>query len=262
MTIAADRLALVTGGASGFGLAIAERLRAAGARVAILDRNAARLAAATEHLGHGTLGIEGDVTSPSQVAAAVERCVDEFGGLDTLVVSAGVIHVKDLADVTEDDWDTVLDVNLKGAFFTMQAAAPAMRASGRGRIVSIGSDVSKRGCPGIVAYVASKFGLVGITESLAAVLAPDQVTVNCVCPVGCPTTEMGKAMAAWKSQHSGKTVEEVLAAAAAGIPLGRNASEADVAGTAMFLISDEAAFVTGVAIDVDGGAHAMFIPGV
>jgi meso-butanediol dehydrogenase/(S,S)-butanediol dehydrogenase/diacetyl reductase len=262
MTIAADRLALVTGGASGFGFAIAERLQAEGARIALLDRDASRLAAAVDRLGEGTIGIEADVTSPSEVDAAARRCVDELGGLDTLVVSAGVIHVKDLADVTEKDWDTVLDVNLKGAFFTMQAAAPALRASGRGRIVSIGSDVSKRGCPGIVAYVASKFALVGVTESLAAELAPDQVTVNCICPVGCPTTEMGKALAAWKAQHSGRTVEQVVAAAAAGIPLGRNATEADVAGAAMFLISDEAAFVTGVAIDVDGGAHAMFIPGV
>jgi meso-butanediol dehydrogenase/(S,S)-butanediol dehydrogenase/diacetyl reductase len=262
MTIAPHRLALVTGGASGFGLTIAGRLGDAGARVALLDRDGARLTAAAERLGPGTIAIEADVSCAPQVAAAVERSVRELGGLDTLVVSAGVIHVKDLADVTEQDWDTVLDVNLKGAFLTMQAAAPALRASGRGRIVSIGSDVSKRGCPGIVAYVASKFGLVGITESLAAELARDQVTVNCVCPVGCPTTEMGKALAAWKAQHSGQTVEEVLAAAAAGIPLGRNASEADVAGTAMFLISDDAAFVTGVAIDVDGGAHAMFIPGV
>ena len=262
MTIAADRLALVTGGASGFGLAIAERLRDAGSRVALLDRDAGRLAAAAQQLGNDTLALEADVTSPEQVAAAVQRCVAELGGLDTLVVSAGVIHVKDLADVTEEDWDTVLDVNLKGAFFTMQAAAPALRESGRGRIVSIGSDVSKRGCPGIVAYVASKFALVGVTESLAAELAPDQVTVNCVCPVGCPTTAMGQMLAEWKSRHSGKTVAEVVAAAAAGIPLGRNATEADVAGTAMFLVSDEAAFITGVAIDVDGGAHAMFIPGV
>jgi NAD(P)-dependent dehydrogenase (short-subunit alcohol dehydrogenase family) len=261
MTIAPDRRALVTGGAAGFGLAIAERLVTEGARVALFDRHGGRLASAIEQLGESAIGIEGDVRSPSEIAAAVERCVTELGGLDTLVVSAGVIHVKDLADVTEEDWDTLLDINLKGAFFTIQAAAPALRASGRGRVVSIGSDVSKRGCSGIVAYVASKFGLVGITESLAAELAPDQVTVNCVCPVGCPTTEMGKALAEWKAQHSGRTVEEVVAIAAAGIPLGRNATEADVAGTTMFLISDEAAFVTGVAIDVDGGSHAMFIPG-
>jgi meso-butanediol dehydrogenase/(S,S)-butanediol dehydrogenase/diacetyl reductase len=262
MTIAAERLALVTGGASGFGLTIAERLVAAGARVALFDRDGSRLADARERLGPETVAIEGDVRSPEQLEAAVGRCARELGGLDTLVVSAGVIHVMDLADVTEDDWDTVLDVNLKGAFFAIRAAAPALRASGRGRVVSIGSDVSKRGCPGIVAYVASKFGLVGITESLAAELAGDQVTVNCVCPVGCPTTEMGRALALWKAEHSGRTVEEVVAAAAAGIPLGRNATEADVAGAAMFLISDEAAFVTGVALDVDGGSHAMFIPGV
>jgi NAD(P)-dependent dehydrogenase (short-subunit alcohol dehydrogenase family) len=251
----------VTGGGAGFGLAIGRRLRAAGARVALVDRDASRLERAAAELGADTLTIEADVTSRAAVERAVSRCTEALGGLDTLVVSAGVIHVKDLGEVSEADWDRTLDVNLKGAFLTMQAAAPALRASGRGRIVAIGSDASKRGFGGIAAYCASKFGLVGLVESVAAELAPEQVTVNCVCPVGCPTTEMGRALVEWKSRHTGRPVEEVLAAAARANPLGRTATEEDVASAVLYFVSEAGGFLTGVALDVDGGASLGFIPG-
>ncbi|MDX6401327.1 MAG: meso-butanediol dehydrogenase / (S,S)-butanediol dehydrogenase / diacetyl reductase [Gaiellaceae bacterium] len=258
---AGPRTALITGGASGFGLAIARALVRQGANVAIFDLRADALEVASGELGGAVLAVRGDVTRASEVRAAVDRCVETFGGLDTLVVSAGVIHIKELHEVTEADWDRTLDVNLKGAFLSAQAAAPALRASGRGRIVSIGSDASKRGADRILAYSASKFGLVGLTHSLAAELAVDQVTVNCVCPVGCPTTGMGQQVADWKSAHAGLSAEQVVAAAARTNPLGRNATENDVAGTVMFLISDAASFITGVALDVDGGAHVGFLPG-
>ena len=257
-----DRAALITGGASGFGLAVARALEARGSRVAIADNSPAHLATAREALGPDALSLQTDVTSPDEVRAAVSACVERFGGLDTLVTSAGVIHIADLEDVAESAWDLTLDVNLKGSFLAAQAAAPALRKSGRGRIVAVGSDASKRGFPGIQAYCASKFGLVGLVESLAMELAPDQVTVNCVCPVGCPTTEMGKAVAAWKASHSDLSTEEVIAAAARTNPLGRNATEEDVVGTILFLLSEEASFLTGLAIDVDGGAHLGAMPGV
>ena len=232
-----------------------------GANVAIFDLSASGLEDASGELAGGVLAIRGDVTRAGDLRAAVDRCIETFGALDTLVVSAGVIHIKELHEVTEADWDSTLDVNLKGAFLSAQAAAPALRASGRGRIVSIGSDASKRGFAGILAYSASKFGLVGLTHSLAAELAADQVTVNCVCPVGCPTTGMGQQVADWKSVHAGLSPDQVVAAAARANPLGRNASEEDVAGTVLFLISDAASFITGVALDVDGGAHVGFLPG-
>jgi meso-butanediol dehydrogenase / (S,S)-butanediol dehydrogenase / diacetyl reductase len=260
--IAPERRALVTGGASGFGLAIARGLLEHGARVAILDVSQPALDAAASELGDGVLALQADVRSQPTLRAAVERCQAEFAGLDTLVICAGVIYLKPLADVTEEDWDRVIDVNLKGAFLTAQAAAPALSSSGRGRVVSIGSDVSKRGCNYLHAYTASKFGLVGLTESLAAELAPDGVTVNCVCPVGCPTTGMGQQVAAWKSSKSGRPAEEVIAAAGRTNPLGRNATEDDIANTALFLISEGASFLTGLAIDVDGGSHIGFLPGM
>src|SRR5439155_661735 len=165
-----------------------------------------------ERLGDGVLPLQADVRSADAVRVAVARAAREFGGLDTLVNSAGVIHIKPLDEVTEPDWDLTVDVNLKGAFLTAQAAAPHLRESGRGRIVSIASDAGKRGFAWIQAYCASKFGLVGLTESLAVELAPDQVTVNCVCPVGCPTTEMGKGVLAWKVETRSRSVSGLTCA--------------------------------------------------
>jgi NAD(P)-dependent dehydrogenase (short-subunit alcohol dehydrogenase family) len=262
MTIAPGRKALVTGGGAGFGFEIARRLAAEGAQVALLDVDRERVEDAARRLGGGALPLEADVRSPGQVREAVERAAGELGGLDTLVNSAGVIHLKPLGEVGEDDWDLTLDVNLKGAFLVSQAAAPHLRASGRGRVVSIASDAGKRGFDSLQAYCASKFGLVGLTESLAVELAPDDVTANAVCPVGCPTTEMGKGVLAWKVSTTGQSPDEIAAAAARTNPLGRNATETDVADAVLFFCSDEASFLTGVALDVDGGAHLGFMPGV
>jgi meso-butanediol dehydrogenase/(S,S)-butanediol dehydrogenase/diacetyl reductase len=263
MTIARDRLALVTGGASGFGLAIARSLVDEGARVAVLDVNEQSLEDAAAELGEGALALRADVRSPEAVQKAVAAAVEAFGGLDTVAVSAGVVHLKPIEEVSEADWDLTLDVNLKGAFLTLQAAAPYLRRSGRGRVVAIASDAGKRGFPFTQAYCASKFGLIGLIESFAVETAGDQVTANCVCPVGCPTTGMGEQVLAWKVSHGdGRSPVEILEAAARTNPLGRNATEADIASATMFFISEEASFLTGVALDVDGGAHVGALPGV
>ncbi|MFN8623771.1 MAG: SDR family NAD(P)-dependent oxidoreductase [Chloroflexota bacterium] len=263
MSIAAGRRALITGGASGFGLEIARRLVAAGAQVAIADASTEAIAAARAELGDAVLAIPCDVRSPALVAGAVAAAVERFGGLDTLVVSAGVIHIKPLGDVSEQDWDLTLDVNLKGAFLAMQAAAPHLvdAGPGRGRIVAISSDAGRRGFAWITAYTASKFGLVGLVESVAVELAPHGVTVNAVCPVGAPGTGMGRQVLDWKVNATGRTPDEIQAAAARTNPLGRNATPEDVAAAVLWFLDDAAAFLTGVALDVDGGAHLGFLPG-
>jgi meso-butanediol dehydrogenase / (S,S)-butanediol dehydrogenase / diacetyl reductase len=258
--IGSQRKALVTGGASGFGFAVARALADQGARVVIADVNADQLESAQANDSR-LVAKQLDVTHTEAVRDAVAQAEKELGGIDTLVTCAGVIHVKPLADVTEADWDRTLDVNLKGTFLVSQAAAPALRASGRGRIVAIASDAARRGYPWIQAYCASKFGLVGLCESLAVELAADQVTVNCVCPCACPTTGMGQGLTAWKVEVTGKSEEEVLASIAASQPLGRYAREDDVVAAILFFLSDEASFLTGVSLDVDGGEHLGYIPG-
>lgn len=255
------RRAFVTGGASGFGAAIARRLVDDGDQVALLDVSEAALAATAAELGRAASAHACDVRDKDAVVAAVKTAAVHMGGLDTLVLSAGIIHVASLGDVSEAEWDRTLDVNLKGAFLVIQAAAPYLTVSGRGRVVAISSDAGRRGFPGIAAYCASKFGLIGLVESVAVELAPRGVTVNALCPVGAPTTGMGQQVLAWKMRTTGRSADEVTAAAAATNPLGRNATEADVVAVARFLISDEASFLTGLSLDVDGGAHLGFLPG-
>jgi meso-butanediol dehydrogenase/(S,S)-butanediol dehydrogenase/diacetyl reductase len=261
LAVKPDRKALVTGGASGFGFAIARALADAGARVALLDADEDQLDRSVSQLDGGTIGLRADVTSSAEVRRAVDAVGARLGGLDTLVVSAGVIHYDALAEVTEADWDHTLAVNLKGAFLVIQAAEPLLRESGRGRVVTISSDAGRRGAPYIAAYTASKFGLVGLTESLAAELATDGITVNCVCPVGCPGTDMGEAVLAWKVERSGRTPDQVLAGAAALNAVGRNAAVDDVVTSVMFFLAESASFLTGVSLDVDGGAHLGVVPG-
>jgi NAD(P)-dependent dehydrogenase (short-subunit alcohol dehydrogenase family) len=262
MKVAEDRKALITGGASGFGREIARTLHAAGAAAAVVDLDAERAEETAAELGDGAIGIGADVRSAADVRAAVDRAVEGFGGLDTLVVSAGVFHMGDLDEVSEEDWDRTLDVNLKGAFLATQAAMPYLRASGRGRVVMISSDAGKRGFAALAPYTASKFGLNGLMESVAAEVAADNVTVNTLCPVGCPTTGMGQEVLAEKIKLTGDSPEAIMARAAATNPLGRNVVETDVADAVLFLVSEHSSFITGVALDVDGGASLGSVPGV
>ena len=249
------RRALVTGGASGFGLGVARALLEDGASVAIGDVHRGRLDAAAESLGRGerVLPIELDVTSGESVRAAVAACEDAFGGLDALVNSAGVIRFTPLDEITEAEWDLVVGVDLKGVFLCCQAAAPLLRKSGRGRIVNLSSDAGKVGFPRISTYVTAKHGVIGLTKALAAELAPDRVTVNCICPVGTPETTMGQDVLAAKIATTGATAEQIMANTAANVPIGRNSTTADVVNAVMFLLSDASDFITGTSIDVDGG---------
>ena len=263
MTVEQPMRALITGGASGFGLAVTRALLAQGYKVAIGDIVADRLEEAAKDLDSpGLITVGMDVTSPASAAAAAETCVREFGGLDALVNSAGVITLNPLAEISEQEWDHVIDVDLKGTFLCCQAAAPLICRSPRGRIVNIGSDAAKLGIPLVPHYCAAKAGVAGLTRSLASELASHGVTVNCVCPVGVSTTTMGQELLDWKSEKSGMTSRQVLASTAADIPLKRNATEADIVNAVLFFLSEESGFLTGSSLDVDGGLLSTIpVPG-
>lgn len=246
------RRALITGGANGFGLATAAALLARGDRVTIADVDRRRLDAVRGSFPDAH-AVEIDVTQPPSVRQAVAASAAAHGGLDHLINCAGVIHLAPLAEISEEDWDRTIDVDLKGTFLCSQAAAPHLAKSGRGRIVNIGSDASRVGFPMIAHYCAAKHGVIGLTRALAGELAPAKVTVNCVCPVGVPTTGMGRQVLRWKTEATGAAPQDIRAATAASIPLGRNAAETDVVAAILFFLSDRAAFLTGSALDVDGG---------
>ncbi len=257
------RRALITGGASGFGLAIANALLAQGARVAIGDIDSESLQEAVRTVGCDDLmPLDLDVTSPASVRAAVDACQTRFGGLDALVNSAGVIEITPFLEIREEEWDRIIDVDLKGTFLACQAAAPFLCESGHGRIVNIGSDASRMGWPLISHYVAAKFGVVGLTKSLAGELAEHQVTVNCVCPIATASTGMGQKCLRWKVDAMNRSESEVHKATAAAVPLKRNSTEADVVNAVMFFLADSSSFLTGQVLDVDGGMlSTASIPG-
>ena len=259
----APRRALITGGASGFGLAISKALLAQGAQVAIGDIDTEVLQDAARKVGSDNLlPLELDVTSPASARAAVEACEASFGGLDTLVNSAGIIEITPFLEISEDEWDKIIDVDLKGTFLACQAAAPLLCESGRGRIVNIGSDAAKMGWPLVSHYVAAKFGVVGLTKSLAGELAGHQVTVNCVSPIATATTGIGQKCLRWKMDAMKGTEQEVHKATAAAVPLKRNSTQADVVNAVLFFLADSSSFLTGQALDVDGGMlSTAAIPG-
>ena len=257
------RSVLITGGANGFGLATAAALLNRGDLVTIADIDQKQLEKACTTLPpKGLHTVKLDVTKPTSVRAAVETHLETHGGLDGLVNCAGIIHLAPLADISESDWDQTIDVDLKGTFLCSQASAPHLIASGRGRIINIGSDASRVGFPLIPHYCAAKHGVIGLTKALAGELAPGKVTVNCVCPVGVPTTGMGKQVLRWKTDATGSAPDAIQQATASKIPLRRNATEEDIVQVILFFLSDEAAFLTGSALDVDGGMMSTIpVPG-
>jgi 3-oxoacyl-[acyl-carrier protein] reductase len=236
------RAALVTGGASGIGRAVAEGLQAGGARVAVLDLDAERVRATATEMGGGALALGADVTSSAQVAEAVARVESEFGRLDVLVCSAGIggdsLHTVDVAD---EEWRRVFAVNCDGVFYSNRAVLPGMTARGYGRIVNIASIAGKEGNPMAAAYSASKAAVIGMTKAIGKDVAGTGVLVNCVAPAVIETPIL--------DQLSQEHIDYMVAR----IPLGRLGAPAEVAALVCYLASEDCSFATGACFDISGG---------
>jgi 3-oxoacyl-[acyl-carrier protein] reductase len=237
----ADRVALVTGAAQGIGLSIARQLAACGAVVVLGDVDADKTREAAKSIGGRALGVAMNVTRGADVSAAVERVMTEFGRLDVLVNNAGITRDGLLIRMKEEDWDRVLDVNLKGTFHCTKAALGVMVKQRRGRVISIASIVGVMGNAGQANYAASKAAIIGFTKSIAREYANRAITANVVAP-GFIKTAM--------TDHLPDDVQTKLKEQ---IPLGRLGTPEDIAQAVAFLASDAAAYVTGQVLHVNGG---------
>ncbi|GGU14723.1 SDR family oxidoreductase [Streptomyces coeruleorubidus] len=254
----AGKSVVVTGAAQGIGRGIAARFAGEGADVLMLDLSAAveetAEQVAAQHPDGSALGVRADVTSADDVARAFDLADRTRGGVDILVNNAGVITISPLEDLSLADWQKVLAVNTTGTFLCSQAAAASMRRHGRGgRILNAASGQARQGFVYTPHYAASKFGVVGLTQSLAKELAKDRITVNAYCPgiVGSDMWDYNDR--AWGRLLGDYEPGELMAEWVGNIPLGRAGTADDVADLVLFLASEEAAYITGQTVNVDGG---------
>jgi acetoacetyl-CoA reductase len=236
-----QRRALVTGGATGIGAAIAQHLHSAGHHVVIADLTPQKIAAF--HQQHGIDGVVCDVSRYEDVDRAVTDIEARFGPVDILVNNAGITRDAMVHKMTTVQWDSLIDVNLGSVFNTVRCLTPGMRQRGWGRILSISSMTAQRGQIGQANYAAAKAGIIGFTKTIALELAGRGITANCIAP-GFILTDM-----------TGKMPPEILAEEQARIPAGRLGIPADIAAAAVFLASDQASFITGQVLAVNGGQY-------
>ena len=253
-----ERVVLITGAAGGIGTATARRLAAEGARLVLADLDASAVRKLADELGGEA--VTADVTRASDIETMIDAPYRRWGRLDVLFNNAGVIRVQPLLDVTEAEWDRVLDVNLKAVFFVLQAAArrmkdqPPMAGSElRGKLIQTASIAGYRGGNHLMTpYSASKAGVISLTRSAAQVLAPDRITSNCVCP-GAVDTPMWAQIDGELAALHGLAPREAWKKRIKNIPLGRPETADDVAGVVAFLAGPDSDYMTGQAIKVDGG---------
>lgn len=240
------KTALVTGGASGFGAEIAATFAREGARVTIMDLNDAGGKAQAEACGNGAVAVGGDVTRAADIKRAVEVAT-QGGRLDIVVNNAGWTHRnKPIMEVTEDEFDKVYAINVKSIFHMTAATIPVMRAQGGGVIINVGSTAGIRPRPGLTWYNSTKGAVNLLSRSMAVELAPDRIRVNCVAPVMGATGLLSAFMGV-------EDTPENRAKFISTIPLGRMSQPKDIANACLYLASDEAEFITGVILEVDGG---------
>lgn len=235
--------AVITGAASGIGAAIAEAYAAKGARVAVLDINLEAATARAERLGGGGLAFACNVTDPESIDAAVTGVTEAFGGIDILVNSAGIVDLAPAEELSQSAWTRTIEVNLTGSFLMAQAVGNVMIKQGRGgRIVNLASQAGSVAIDGHVAYCASKFGIIGVTKTLALEWGRHGINVNSISPT-VVLTELGRK--AWEGPK-GEAMK-------AQIPAGRFAEPEEIAAAAVFLASEGAAMINGADLLVDGG---------
>jgi 2-deoxy-D-gluconate 3-dehydrogenase len=241
------KVAIVTGGNTGLGLGMALGLAAAGASVVVADRNGSNSQEARTELekqGRRALSVTTDVTDKAQVKAMVDATLREFGRVDILINNAGVGGGGPPEDLSSEDWQRVIDINLNAPFVCAQAVYPSLKKQGGGKIINIASILANLATPGGTAYAASKGGILNMTRSLGIAWAPDNIQVNAILP-GWIDTDLTRATREKRPEHHDKVL--------ARVPAGRWGRPSDLAGVAVFLASSASDFVTGTGITVDGG---------
>jgi NAD(P)-dependent dehydrogenase (short-subunit alcohol dehydrogenase family) len=253
VTRLADKVALITGGGTGIGRAIALAFAREGAGVAVAGRRLEKLrevAREIEKQGGRGLAVECDVTRGADVGRAVRGTAERFGRLNVLVNNAGALHVSTVEGISEEEWDRLMTVNIKGPFLTSRAVLPEFRKCGGGAIVNIGSVLGLVAVKDRVAYCASKGAVTLLTKAMALDHAHEKIRVNCICP-SIVETELVKGV--FNESEQGQALRK---ARIATIPLGRIGQPKDVAEMAVFLASEESSWLTGAAIALDGGLTA------
>ncbi|WP_018719123.1 glucose 1-dehydrogenase [Arhodomonas aquaeolei] len=241
-----DRIAVVTGAASGFGAEIARVFAREGAKVVVADLNEEGAKAVAAEIGDSAIGVRADVANRTDVKAMIDTAVERFGGFDTIVNNAGFTHVNQpMMDVTEEDFDRCYSVNVKSIYLAALEAVPHLRKRGGGNIINIASTAGVRPRPGLTWYNGSKGAAIVTSKSMAVELGPENIRVNAICPVIGETGMLERFMGVPDTPENRKKF-------LATIPLGRMSRPADVANAALYLASDEAEFISGVALEVDG----------
>lgn len=247
MTRLKDKVAIVTGAASGFGEGIARRFAQEGAKLVVADLNVKGAERVAADIGNAAIGIKTDVSRKDDVEAMVAAAMETFGRVDIMVNNAGFTHANgDMLEVPEETFDLITGVNMKAVYYAALAVVPIMERQGGGSIITTSSTAAMRPRPGLTWYNASKGWTITATKSMALELASKQIRVNCICPVAGDTAMLPRFL--------GTDTPELREEFRASIPLGRFSTPLDIANAALWLASDEASFVTGVALEVDGGS--------
>jgi NAD(P)-dependent dehydrogenase (short-subunit alcohol dehydrogenase family) len=249
------KIAVITGGSKGIGFGIARRFCEQGAQVVICANDAASLTSAAEEIkaGDNLVCFEGDVSSAHDMEKLTATALDAFGGVDILVNSAGVQRYGTVVDTSEETWDEVLNVNLKGVFLSSKFAIPEMEKRGGGSIINIASVQAYASQNNVAAYTATKGGILAMTRAMALDHADQKIRVNAICPASIDTPMLRWAAELWKGES---TSEKTLEAWGKGHPIGRVGTIEEVAALANFLASDLCPFMTGADLKLDGGVLA------